>query len=97
MLLLDHVTPLFVAFSGLTVAVSCTASPAVALTDVLLSFTPVTFTVLFFTVMVQVAVFDPSSVFTVIFAVPAPLAVTFPAPSTVATDGLLLLHKPSYL
>ena len=42
-------------------------------------------------VIAHVAVFAPSSVFTVMVAVPAALAVTTP-PSTVTTAVLLLLH-----
>ena len=45
-----------------------------------------------FTVIAQVAVLFPSSVVTVIFAVPADAAVTNPLSFTVATASLLLLH-----
>ena len=44
----------------------------------------------FVTVTLQTAVFPPSVVLAVIFAVPSPTAVTFPAESTLATDALLL-------
>ena len=45
-----------------------------------------------FTVTVQLAVFPPSAVFTVMVAVPAPAAFTFPLESTVATFALLLVQ-----
>ena len=44
------------------------------------------------TVTLQAAVLPPSSVLTVIVAVPAARAVTVPFHDTVATDMLLLLH-----
>ena len=89
-LLLVHVTFLFVALSGNTVAVRvCAASPMVNTRVSLSRVTPVTFTGL--TLTVQVAVFPSSSVVTVIFAVPTPTAVTVPS-ATVATSGLSLVH-----
>ena len=45
------------------------------------------------TVTAQSAVFLPSTVVTVIFAVPSATAVTLPFSSTVATDGLSLLQE----
>ena len=51
--------------------------------------TPVTETVAALTVTEHVAVFDPSSDFTVIVAVPAAFAVMTPEEDTVATDVLL--------
>ena len=45
-----------------------------------------------FTVTVQLAVFPPSAVLTVMVAVPAPAAFTFPLESTVATFVLLLVQ-----
>ena len=62
----------------------------------MLSVTPVTWTIGFFTVTAHVAVFPPSSVFTVIVALPAETAVTRPFASTVAT-ALLLLDQVTLL
>ena len=45
-----------------------------------------------FTVILQVAVFPPSTVFTVMVAVPFFFAVTRPVALTVATAGLLLVQ-----
>ena len=92
-LLVVHVTFLFVAFSGATVAlrVSVVVSPIVRLAVFSSRVTPVTDTVSALTVTVQVAVLPPSAV-TVIVASPAPTAVTFPLWSTVATPGVLLSH-----
>ena len=84
----DQVTDLLVAFEGVTVAVSVCVSPAVMDRVVLFRETPVTGTVAALTVTVQVAVFPPSLVFTVILAVPAAFAVTTPEEDTVATDVL---------
>ena len=84
-----HVTFLFVALEGATVAVRVSVLPMLRLVFVLFKVTPVTATLL--TVTVQVAVLLPSSVVTVIVAVPAATAVTTP-PDTVATDVLLLIQ-----
>ena len=88
-LLEDQVTDLSVAFEGVIVAVSVCVSPTVMDIEVLFRLTPVTETVLAFTVTVHVAVFPPSLVFTVIVAVPAAFAVTTPEEDTVATEVLL--------
>ena len=87
-----HVTFLLSALSGFTVAVNVSVSPSVRVSSVLSRVTSVTPTALTFTVTLQVAVFPPSSVVTVITASPAFTAVTLPAPSTVATSVLSELH-----
>jgi len=76
-----------VAFEGATAAVSVTVSsrPMVAVRGVKL--TPVTATT---TVTAQVAVRPPSTVVTVIVAVPAAMALTRPEPDTVATLASLV-------
>ena len=88
----DHVTFLFVAFDGATVAVSVSVSPTVSDKLLLFSVTPVTATVASVTVTLHVAVLDPSAVLTVIVAEPAAFAVTRPEEETVATDILLDDH-----
>ena len=88
-LLLLQVTFLFVALLGETVAVSVSVAFGANVSVVLFRLTPVTGTV---TVTAQVAVLLPSVVVTVIVAVPAAPAVTFPAVETVATLVLLLLQ-----
>ena len=89
-LLLAHVTALFAALPGSTVAVSCVVSPIfVNVAFVLSNDTFVTGT---FTVTVQLAVFPPDAVVTVIVALPLLAALTTPLPSTVATEGLLLVQ-----
>ena len=92
-LLLLHITLLSVAFSGVTVAVSCKVWPRLVNDAVvLLRVIPVTGTDIF-TVTAQVAVLlEPSAVVAVIVVLPLDTAVTRPFASTVATDGLLLLH-----
>jgi hypothetical protein len=92
--LLLHVTFLFVALEGATVAVNVSELPTVRLVDVLLSVTPVTatgLTLLPVMLTVQVAVLLPSAVVTVMVTVPVATAVTIP-PDTVATEGALLVH-----
>jgi hypothetical protein len=69
-LLEDQETFLLVALEGVTVAVSVCVSPTVMDRDVLFRETPVTGTVAAWTFTVQVAVFPPSFVVTVIVAVP---------------------------
>ena len=69
-LLLFHVTVLYVALLGATVAVNVAVLPTARVWLVLLSVTLVT-AIGFFTVTVHVAVLLPSLVVTVIFAVPA--------------------------
>ena len=88
-LLDDQETFLLVAFEGVTVAVRVCVSPTVMDRDVLFRETPVTGTVAAWTFTVQVAVFPPSFVVTVIVAVPAAWPVTTPEEETVATDLLL--------
>ena len=82
----DHVTDLFDAFEGETVAVRVYVDPSVKVKDDLSKDTPVTGTT---TVTAQVAVFAPSLVITVIVADPAAFAVTRPEEDTVATEVLL--------
>ena len=84
----DHVTSLFVASSGDTVATSVSLSPTASVRELLSSFTPVTFTSAAVTVTLQVAVLPPSFVVTVTVASPAAFASTLPLSSTVATSGL---------
>jgi hypothetical protein len=86
---LVQVTFLFVALEGAIVALSISELPTLKASALLDRETPVTGTV---TVTVQEAVLDPSSVLTVIVAVPAPIAVTFPALLTVATFVLELVQ-----
>ena len=91
--LLDfHVTDLSVAFDGNTVAVKVSVSLTVMERELLFRLTPVTETFAAWTVTVQVAVFDPSVVVTVIVAVPAAFAVTTPLEDTDATEVLLEDH-----
>lgn len=81
-----QLTFLFVAVNGETVAVRVSDAPSVRVNVDLFRLTPVTETVAALTVTVQLAVFVPSSVVTVIVAVPALTAVTLPVLLTVATD-----------
>ena len=90
-LLDDQVTFLLVALSGFTVAVRVSSSPSVRVADDLSRVTPVTGYTLALTVTSQVAVLPPSSVFTVIVALPAFNAVTLPS-TTDTIDKLLLLQ-----
>ena len=79
-----HVTLLFVAFDGETVAVSAAVPPMFRLTVSGDRLTPVTAITLLLTVTVHVAFFPPQVA--VIVALPAFTAVTTPFWSTVATD-----------
>ena len=88
-LLEDQVTFLFVALDGDTVAVSVCVWPSTKVRLVWFKLTPVTGTVAALTVTEQVAFLLPSSVVTVIVAVPAFFAVTTPEVETVATVVLL--------
>lgn len=92
-----HVTLVLVALLGETVGVRRYVSPAVNDNDVGETETPVTATVAFVTVTVQVAVLPPSSVRTVIVAEPAAFAVTTPLDETVATVVLLDDHVTALL
>ncbi|MNF95253.1 hypothetical protein D3C84_779950 [compost metagenome] len=84
-----HVTFLFDAAAGLTVAVNVPVAPPVTRFSAGISnVTPVTGVV---TVTVHVAVKLPSVVLTVIVAVPLPTGVTTPF-ATVATLALLVVH-----
>ena len=74
-------------------AVRVCVSPGLSVSVVSLSDTPVTGIVLATTDTLQVAVYPPSSVFTVITASPTALAVTKPLPSTEAKFELLLVHE----
>ena len=86
---LDHVTFLFVAFEGDTVAVNFSIPPISNDIDVLFRVTPVTEIVAVLTVTAHVAFFAPSFVVTVMVALPADLAVTTPDEETEATEVLL--------
>ncbi len=90
-LLLVHLTFLSVASDGDTVAAKVCFSPSVSVILVLFSDTPMTPTVFFDTVTLQVALTEPSTAVTVIFAVPALTALTTPF-FTVATFILSLFH-----
>ena len=84
-----HVIVLFVALAGVTVPVSVSGVPAVAVAG-----TPAMFVTCIkesMTVTAQVAVLLPSAVETVIVVVPARMGLTTP-PLTVATAVLLLLQ-----
>ena len=82
-----HVTVLFVALSGFTVAVRVAVSPSVSSSEDLSKVTDSTATVFFLTVTEQVAVLSPA--FAVMVAVPSATADTLPLASTEATDALL--------
>jgi hypothetical protein len=91
--LLTHVTPWLLASEGWMVAASVPAAPP-TLRDMLAGFraTPVMGCM---TVTTHVAVLPPSSVVTVMEAVPAETAITVaprPLPATLATAGALLIH-----
>ena len=90
-LLVAQLTFLFVALLGLTVAVRVSDPPTVKDRLVLLRLTLLTdmVEVAELTVTEQVAIFPPSTVLTVIVAVPAEIAETVP-PDTVATEELLV-------
>ncbi len=90
LLLVVHVTVLFVALDGVMVAVSVAVPFGPSVSAVLSSLMPVTATVGLTTVTLQVAVL-PLLDFAVIVAVPAATAVTLP-PDTVATLLLLVVH-----
>jgi hypothetical protein len=79
-------TFLFVALEGATVADSWYVFPFVKVIELLSSDTPVTAITVWFTVTWHVAALLPSSVVTVIVAVPGETAVTQPFDETVATD-----------
>ena len=88
-----HVTFLFVAFVGVTVAVNATVLPFTTLAVVLFKVIPVTLTVGTVTCTVQLAEMPLSSfAVAVMTVVPAFIAVTFPVGSTVATPSTLLLQ-----
>ena len=87
-LLERHVTFLFVASAGTTVADKVAVAPLTKDNSVCESITPVTGTV---TVTSHVAVWLPSSVVTVMVALPADTAVTMPF-STLAIDVLFERH-----
>ena len=97
-LLLDHVTALFVAVLGATTAISVPVLPSSIESVVASSDTPVTDTVggggggAAVTVTVAVAGKLPSAVVTVMVAVPAATAVTTPVGETVATAPLDVAH-----
>ncbi|MNV92423.1 hypothetical protein D3C71_1870210 [compost metagenome] len=95
LLLLVQMTVRFVAFAGATVAVSVPLPPVVRLSSVGFTLTPVAGTISgagSVTVTIVSAVKPPSSVVTVILAVPAAFAVTMPLLSTLAISLSLLLQ-----
>ena len=98
-LLLVHVTFLFVALSGVTVASSASVAPVSNASSVLFSSILLTNTSPGFgslTVTSQLALFPlPSAAVAVTVAVPADTAVTFPAWSTVTIASSSLVHKTS--
>jgi hypothetical protein len=73
-LLLLHVTALFVALEGATVVANVSVFPTIRLADVLFKVTPVTETGK--TVIEQTAVLSPSTVVTVMTALPIAMPVT---------------------
>jgi hypothetical protein len=81
-----------VALAGKTVAVRVSLPPVTRAVFVLFRLTPLTPTVVMLTVTVQFAVKFPSSVLTVIIAVPADTAFTSPPADTVATLSLSLVQ-----
>jgi hypothetical protein len=91
LLLLDHVTFLFVALLGAMVAVRLSVAPTLRLEEFLLRVTPVTETGVDVTVTAQVAVLPPSWVVAVMLASPAATPMTVPL-LTCATAVLLLFH-----
>jgi hypothetical protein len=101
-LLLAQLTFWFVAFAGLTVAASCSeyvgpATPITITVALLFRLTPVTGTFCAVTVTLHEPVFPPSTVVTVIRAVPALTPVTSPLLPTVATEALLELQLTFWL
>ena len=92
---LVHVTSVLVALSGVTVAVKVVVSPSVNSTAALSNDTPVTETSLTspLTVTVHVSVLAPSSVVTVIVALPADIPLILPFALTATTFGSLLVHS----
>jgi cytochrome b561 len=91
-LLLLHVTFLFVALVGIIVGKRVSV-PLTSMTVLaLFNDTPVTLILLVLTVTVQEAVLPPSEVVTIMVAIPALTPVTKPLFDTVATAVLLLLH-----
>ena len=91
-----HVTDLFVAFDGFTVAVNACVSPSVIVRLVLSRLTPVTGITFALTVTSHTAVLPPSSVLTVILDVPIETAVMIPVADTDATKGLLDIQITSF-
>ena len=87
-----HVTFLLVAFDGVTVAVSWKLLPGAMVLDDSSNVIPVTETIEDVTVTAQVACLFPSTVATVMVAVPALLAVTKPDELTDATFALFDVH-----
>ena len=87
-----QVTVLSVASSGFTVAVRVTVSSTFISKSFLFRDISVTGTTLALTVTAHIAVFPPSSVFTLIVALPGATATTVPS-ETVAISSLLLDHN----
>ena len=88
---LVHITFLFVALDGESVAVSVSLSPAVRVSVLLFSLTDSTLTTFAFTVTLHSAVLPPSDVVTLIVEVPDFTALTMPS-LTVAMEVLELVH-----
>jgi hypothetical protein len=91
-LLLPQFTFIFVALEGDTVAVNWRVEASFITKLLKFRETSETETVKEKTVITQVAVLFPSSVVTVIVAVPAETAFTSPVDETVATEGLSLFQ-----
>ena len=85
---LSQTTFLLVALEGVTVTTMVAVSPTFNVFTLSLRVNPVTPTTTAGTVTLHEAVFSPSTVFTVMTALPTDTAVTFPLPSTTATEGL---------
>lgn len=82
---LVHVTVLFVALSGDTVATNISVLPILSEREVLLSVTPVTGTAFLLTVTEQDAILPPALAEITVF--PSEMAMTLPLSSTEATEA----------
>jgi hypothetical protein len=93
----DQETALLVALLGATVTVSVSVAPTFSESDVLFNDKPVTEIIGVVTVIAQVACLPPSTVVTVIVAMPAVFAVTRPEAPTSAIAVLLDDHVTALL
>jgi len=93
-LLLAHVTFWFVALAGKMVCISC-SEPPLSISVMVFLFSVIPVTGVGFTVTKHVAVWPPSSVLTVMAALPVAMAVTRPL-FTVAMALLLVSHETAW-